>query len=102
MIIKQAVSGCQVMYPRKRNIRMLEGVDVNWKTAPSQNISMETSKKNSGQTLASNQFGCIPVRSRCFPSLMKDEVIKYLATYYRILETFSTINNVRRASSLLL
>jgi hypothetical protein len=48
VIINEAVSGSQVMYPRKRNIRMLEAVDVNWKAASSQNISTETSKKNSG------------------------------------------------------
>jgi len=88
------------MYPRKRNIRMLEAIDVYLKAFPSQNISTETSRKNSGQALASNQFGSIPVRCRCFPSLMKDGVIKYLAT--GSLETSSTINNIRRVNSLLL
>ena len=96
MILNKAVSGCRVMYPRKRNIRMLEAVDVNQKASPSQNISTETSRKNSEQALASNQFGGIPVPCRCFPSLMKDGVIKYLAT--GSLETDSTIDNIRKVT----
>ena len=100
-MLNDAVSCCQVVYPCKRNTRMLEAVDVKQKPGrASQNISRETSKQNSEQALASNQFGGIPLRCRCFPSLMKDGVIKYLATEF--LETSSTINNVRRVNSLLL